>query len=79
MTYSLIPAWCTRAIAPPALREWELSRCKGNNPEAGRRLRSDAVILMALLMSLALVVNGMLVVASKKVERTAREGSVAWL
>jgi hypothetical protein len=55
MTYSLIPA-CCKAIAHPARREWELSGCKGN-PEAGR-WRSDAVVLMMLLMSHALMVNG---------------------
>jgi hypothetical protein len=60
MTYLLIPAWC-KAIAPPARREWELSRCKGN-PEAGR-LRSDAAVLMVLLMSHALMVNGVVVCA----------------
>jgi hypothetical protein len=60
MTYSLIPAWC-KAIVPPARREWELSRCKGN-PEAGR-LRSDAAVLMVLLMSRALMVNGVVVCA----------------
>jgi hypothetical protein len=55
MTYLLIPAWC-KAMAPPARREWKLSRCKGN-PEASR-LRLDAAVLMVLLMSHALMVNG---------------------